>query len=190
MTTTDSVRIINLRPDEQSQRTQTAAVYAAAFASRSSPLSLVEALEELDDLLTPNNINLIALDEHDQVIGWVAAAPGYDGRVWELHPLAVHPAWQGRGVGRALVLALEQRAAAAGGLTLWLGADEFDGLTSVAGIDLYQDLPSRLAQLAAARPHPLGFYLRLGFMPIGFMPDANGLGQPDIFLAKRLSQTQ
>lgn len=184
-----TTRIVELRPDDAHLLTQAAAVYAAAFALRSSPLSLSDALEEAEELLPPDNINLIALGDDDQVVGWIAAVPSYDGRVWELHPLAVHPDRQGQGVGRALVRELEQRAAAAGGLTLWLGADEFDGLTSVAGVDLYTDLPRRLEQLAAARPHPLGFYLRLGFVPIGFMPDANGPGQPDIFLAKRLHQT-
>jgi aminoglycoside 6'-N-acetyltransferase I len=34
--------------------------------------------------------------------------------------------------------------------------------------------------------HPFGFYRRLGFVLVGVLPDANGPGRPDIFLAKRL----
>ena len=34
--------------------------------------------------------------------------------------------------------------------------------------------------------HPYEFYLRLGFRIAGVLPDANGRGKPDIFLAKRV----
>ena len=36
------------------------------------------------------------------------------------------------------------------------------------------------------RDHPYEFYLRVGFRIAGVLPDANGRGKPDIFLAKRV----
>ena len=47
----------------------------------------------------------------------------------------------------------------------------------------------RLAKLAAAQgspPHALEFYRKLGYTLIGVVPDANGYGNPDILMAKRL----
>lgn len=34
---------------------------------------------------------------------------------------------------------------------------------------------------------PHGFYEKLGFMIVGVMPDANGIGKPDIYMAKRVT---
>jgi len=36
------------------------------------------------------------------------------------------------------------------------------------------------------RRHPYGFYQKLGFALVGVLPDANGPGRPDIFMAKRV----
>lgn len=56
----------------------------------------------------------------------------------------------------------------------------------LGGIDLYAALPSALDAVRSWGRHPLPFYERLGFRVIGVMPDANGPGKPDIFLAKKL----
>jgi aminoglycoside 6'-N-acetyltransferase I len=91
-----------------------------------------------------------------------------------------------RGVGRALIDDLERLLASRGAITLWLGSDDLVGETTLGGIDLYAALPHVLAEVRSWGRHPLPFYRRLGFQLVGVMPDANGPGRPDIFLAKRL----
>lgn len=146
-----------------------------------------DARKELRERLVPEN-TLLAAVEGGAVLGLCGMlAPSYDGRVFELHPLAVRQDMRGRGIGRALVAAIEDAAREQGGLTLWLGADDEreGGETSLAGVDLYDDLPGRLAAFAPGR-HQTAFYLKLGFSVIGVMPDASGPGKPDIYMAKRL----
>ena len=100
----------------------------------------------------------------------------------------VRPAQQGRGIGRALVADLEERAKERGGLTLWVGTDDENNRTSLGGIDLYPDVLTHLANLRNLRNHPFGFYQKLGFVVVGVVPDANGWGKPDILMAKRLGE--
>ena len=96
-------------------------------------------------------------------------------------------AYQRQGIGRALVHDLEVHARERGGLTLGAGADDEDGRTTLGDADLYQDLPRQLAAVRNLGGHPYTFYQRLGFSIVGVMPDANGFGKPDIFLAKRIA---
>ena len=44
-----------------------------------------------------------------------------------------------------------------------------------------------MARIRNLKDHPFEFYLRLGFRIAGVLPDANGFGKPDIFLAKRVA---
>jgi aminoglycoside 6'-N-acetyltransferase I len=121
------------------------------------------------------------------VIGWVGGLPEYGGRVWELHPIVVHADFRKKGIGRALVAAFESEAQKRGALTVTLGTDDTAGMTSLAGVDLYSDLPRRLADVRdLGREHPFGFYLKLGYVITGVMPDANGPGRPDIYMSKSL----
>jgi aminoglycoside 6'-N-acetyltransferase I len=93
-----------------------------------------------------------------------------------------------QGIGRALVADLERVVAARGALTLWLGSDDESDETSASGVDLYADVAGAIRGLKTLRgDHPLDFYLRLGFRVTGLMPDANGRGRPDIFLARRVA---
>jgi aminoglycoside 6'-N-acetyltransferase I len=146
---------------------------------------LPEALAEVRDALTPGRVCLGAWRGGD-LLGWVGGIPDYS-HAWELHPLVVRADARGQGVGRALVAALEARARAAGALTLYLGTDDdwATPRTSVGGIDLWADPLVHAARLEPG-PHPAGFYQRVGFSVIGLLPDANGPGKPDIFMAKPL----
>lgn len=101
---------------------------------------------EVSESLEPGRLSLVARDDAGTVLGWVGGLHEY-ARVWELHPLAVAPSQQRRGVGRALVTALEARVADLGGLTLRLGTDDEAlpgtgrGRTSLFGVDLYRGEP-------------------------------------------------
>jgi aminoglycoside 6'-N-acetyltransferase I len=125
-----------------------------------------------------------ALNESNSVLGWIGALPRYRGNVWELHPLVVDPTSRGQGVGRALVLDLEDQVRARGGLTVLLGSDDQTSSTTLSDVDLYDDLPAKLAMAEGSRPHALEFYRKLGYTIIGVVPDASGRGKPDIILGK------
>jgi aminoglycoside 6'-N-acetyltransferase I len=82
---------------------------------------------------------------------------------------------------------LEERVRERGALTLYLGTDD-DGTapgTSAGGVELYPDPLEHAARLEVF-DHPVGFYERLGFVVVGVIPDANGPGKPDIWMAKRV----
>lgn len=149
--------------------------------------TLDDAMQEINDCLSPGNTMLAAL-ENGQVIGWGGIlAPIYNGHVFELHPLVVRTDQRHRGIGRAIVQALEEAARSQGGLTLYLGSDDErdPGETSFADTDLYDHLADKLRDFQPGT-HPAAFYQRLGFQIVGVMPDANGIGKPDIIMAKRL----
>jgi len=144
-----------------------------------------EALQEVREALGEGRICRVALDEDGEVLGWIGGIPSYDGNVWELHPLVVRADIQRRGIGRALVADLEARVRERGAMTIWLGSDDETGMTSVSGVDLYPNVLEHLARIEDLRGHPYSFYQKLGFTIIGVMPDANGPGKPDIYMAKR-----
>lgn len=141
--------------------------------------------EVAETISLPDRFGLAAL-EGDALRGWIGAIRGYSHSL-ELHPLVVDPPFQGQGIGRRLVEALEVRARADGYLALWLGADDDFSGTSLSGVELFPDAFSRAAAVTASRRHPLGFYRRLGFEVVGVIPDANGPGKPDILFSKPLA---
>jgi aminoglycoside 6'-N-acetyltransferase I len=149
--------------------------------------TLDDARREMREALAGGRIALAARGGDGRVLGWIGAISTYDGNVWELHPMVVDGARRRRGIGRALVEALEAEVRARGGGTLYLGTDDEDEMTSVGGVDLYPDVLGRLREIRDVRGHPFGFYRRLGFEVVGILPDANGPGKPDIFMAKRIS---
>jgi aminoglycoside 6'-N-acetyltransferase I len=143
------------------------------------------ALREVRESLGEGRICRVALDESGAVLGWIGGISSYGGNVWELHPLVVRPDLRRRGIGRALVADLEERVRERGSYTLWLGTDDESGMTTLSGVDLYPNVLEHLANIENLRGHPYEFYQRLGFSIIGVMPEANGPGKPDIYMAKR-----
>lgn len=150
---------------------------------------LPSAREEIADL-RQDEYRLWGSWEEDRgvvrLVGLIGGLPGYDGNAWELHPLVVHPECRTRGIGRALVEHLAHAAEEAGAWTLWLGSDDESNQTSLGGRDLYPDPLQALAELEDRQGHPFVFYRKCGFSVVGVLPDANGFGKPDIFLARRL----
>lgn len=145
------------------------------------------ALEEVHDMLAPDRICRAAVDGDGTLLGWVGGQDfGYDGHVWELHPLVVHPDHQGNGIGRVLMEDLENLLRQRGVLTLTLGTDDEDFMTSLAGVDLYEDVWQKIQHIHNLKQHPYSFYQKLGFTITGVLPDANGPGRPDIYMSKRL----
>jgi aminoglycoside 6'-N-acetyltransferase I len=76
-----------------------------------------------------------------------------------------------------------------GGLTLLLGSDDEDGMTTLSGVELYLDVWEHVATLRNLRGHPFEFYQKCGFVIVGLVPDANGIGKPDILMAKRVADS-
>ena len=184
------MRIIDLDPNDQWTIEEVAALLVEGF-KQHSPLAwpdMASALAEVQEALEPGRICRVALDDNGEIAGWVGGISQYNGNVWELHPLVVRPELHGRGIGRALVSDLEQQVQARGGLTITLGTDDEDDMTTLAGVDLYPDVWMHIASIRNLRGHPYEFYQKCGFVIVGVVPDANGLGKPDILMAKRVSR--
>ena len=171
---------------DQGQREQARDILTRALAPWSAYQSKAEAEAEVASFIGNEERLALAALESGAVRGWIGAIRVYD-HGWELHPLVVDPDLHGRGIGRRLVHALEERARAEHVLTLYVGTDDTFQGTNVYGVDLYADLPRHIASIAPDKGHPLVFYRRLGFTIVGLLPDVNGPGKPDILMAKRLS---
>ena len=182
------MRIVDLNPQDSAIIEQVARLLVESFREhwpKAWP-DLDSAIEEVHESFAEDRISRVALDESGDALGWIGGIRQYDGNVWELHPLVVSPATRRQGVGRALVADLEERVIERGGLTIFLGTDDEDDMTSLAGADLYDNLWERLAEIKNLRDHPYEFYQKQGFVIVGVMPDANGRGKPDIYMAKRV----
>jgi len=148
--------------------------------------TMEEGLKEVGEMLEMDRICRVAVDEKGSLLGIIGGIPGYDGNVWELHPLAVQPFLQGQGIGRRLVEDFEAQVRSKGGLTITLGTDDEDGMTSLANTDLYENLWEKIRDIRNLKGHPFEFYQKMGYIISGVVPDANGPGKPDILMAKRV----
>ncbi len=89
-------------------------------------------------------------------------------------------------MARALVNDLEILVRKKGAVTLFFGTDDTANMTSLGGVNLYPGVMEHIANIKNLRRHPYEFYQKLGFVIVGVIPDANGIGKPDIFMAKRV----
>ena len=183
------MRIVSFPSDNQEVIRQAASLLVVAFKEHwpNAWPDLDAALEEVRESLQPDRINRIAMDDDGAVLGWVGAICGYDGNAWELHPLVVAPDHQRKGIGRALVADLEDQVRKRGGITIYLGTDDEDHMTTLSNVDLYPNVLEHILNVRNLRGHPYTFYQKLGYVIVGVIPDANGLGKPDIIMAKRVA---
>ena len=179
-----SIRIVNMTELNEKQLFEAADILHKSL--KEGWPTLLEAQEEIRKRLVPENTLLAAVDS-GVVLGFGGILPSYGGNMCELHPLAVREDMRNRGIGTAIVRALEDAARQKGAYTLWLGADDEkeNGETSLANVNLFDDLPARIKGFQPGT-HQSAFYLKLGYQIIGVMPDANGKGKPDIYMGKRL----
>lgn len=183
--------IIDLPPDNLQIQTEVATLLVDSFRENWPEAwpDLDAGLQEVQDSLQPDRISRIAITDDGRIVGWVGGLPfpGYSGNVWELHPLVVKTSEHGQGWGRRLVADLETCVQQRGGLTLWVGTDDEKKQTSLGCTNLYPNVLDHLVQLKNLRQHPYEFYQKCGFSVVGVMPDANGPGKPDIYMAKAVS---
>ena len=178
--------IENLDGSDVARMSEAARLLHAAFAPLGAWTTIEEAEREVTECVASDRICRAAISENGAVLGWIGAISEYDGLVWQLHPIVVDEAHRGRAIGGALIHDLEIILTARGALTIWAGSDDLVNETSLSGVDLYDGLPDALSSIRSWGHHPLPFYLKMGYKVIGVMPDANGVGRPDIFLGKRL----
>lgn len=186
---TAKASIVNLVPENEKRVCEVAELLVQGFAEgwpQAYP-DLDSALQEVQGFFTPDRISRVAVDGNGTVLGWIGGIRRYNGHVWELHPLVVRKESRHRGVGSALVRDLAEQVKRRGGLTLWLGTDDESNMTSLGGARLFPGVLEHLRQIKNLRNHPYEFYLKLGFEIVGVMPDANGPGKPDIYMAMPLA---
>jgi aminoglycoside 6'-N-acetyltransferase I len=182
------MNIVDLAPNDESAIERVAALLVEGFAADSPKAwpDLAAGLAEVRESFGSDCISRIALDESGEILGWIAGQSHYEGNVWELHPLVVSVHHRGKGIGRALVLDFEERVKERGALTIMLGTDDEDYRTSLGGANLYPNVWEHIAHIRNIRHHPYEFYQKLGYVIIGVIPDANGVGKPDILMAKSI----
>lgn len=182
------MEIISPQPGNEDFMEQAARLLVDAFRENWPDAwpTLEEGLKEVHEMLASERICRAAVDDQGKLLGIIGGIPGYDGLVWELHPLAVQPSLQGQGVGRALVVDFEEQVRLRGALTINLGSDDEDGMTSLSNVDLYENLWEKIRDIRNLKDHPYEFYQKLGYTITGVVPDANGIGKPDILMAKRI----
>ena len=181
------IQIVDVDPNNASMRRQMAQVLLEGFRHPAPDAwpTMDAAEEEVEECLEEGKICIAALDKAANVVGWIGGQYDY-ASVWELHPLVVDPEHHHEGIGRLLVEALETRVKAKEGLTLVLGTDDHIGQTSIYGVDLYPNIWEHIRDLKNVKGHAFGFYQKVGFVVYGLIPDANGIGEHDIMMAKRL----
>jgi aminoglycoside 6'-N-acetyltransferase I len=182
------MEILDLKSLDQRHHQQAASLLIIGFREfwPNAWPTIDHAIEEVQSALCQGKICRAAVSKNDEVLGWIGGIPEYAGNAWELHPLVVHPEYQNRGIGTALMMDLEEQVRRAGAITIYLGSDDESNMTSLAGIDLYPNVVDHITEMKNIHHHPYEFYQKLGYTVVGIIPDANGFGKPDIIMAKRL----
>lgn len=184
----EDFRIVDLNPEDTQliQQTAKVAYEAAQSVSKIWLPSLEDVIEEVQDGFEREDGISRVMMVGNTVAAWIGAFPLF-GKVAEIHPLLVHPVYQKQGLGKRMVANIIDWAQHQGALTLSVSTSDETQATSLSGVDLYKDIGDAIAHFHTVKPHPVGFWLAIGFSIIGVLPDAESKGMPSIMLAKPLS---
>ena len=149
--------------------------------------NITNAKKTILNSIDESKINIIAVDENDNVLGWICGVEQYNPKVWQIQPLVVHKEHQRKGIGKLLVGEFEKVVKLSEGMTIILGIEDKDNRTNLSGIDIYPDIFNKIEHIENLNNHPYEFYIKVGFKIVGVIPDSNGFGNPDIIMAKRVS---
>lgn len=141
--------------------------------------------EEIERIAGKDRVAIAAIDG-ERLIGFVGAIPQYGVTAWELHPLVVEERNRKKGIGAKLCRALETVLKEKGCLTVYLGTDDEFCRTSLSDTSLFENTFEKIRSIRNLSDHPFTFYQKIGYQIVGVIPDANGIGKPDIWLAKSL----
>ena len=177
----DQISILHLKKEDDMHCIQLAQLLAEAFPEAYKD----DAHEEVKRCLDEERIAL-KVTLNGELAGFIGAIPQYGETGWELHPLVVSKKFRGRGLGEKLIIALEKEVVKRGGITIYLGTDDETGETSLSDTDLYEDTYRKIEEIRNLGHHPFSFYMKMGYRIVGVIPDANGFGKPDIWMAKRV----
>ncbi|MBL8100329.1 MAG: GNAT family N-acetyltransferase [Anaerolineales bacterium] len=184
------MKIISLQKENQELINQAAQLLVDAFREHWSEAwqTFEDGLQEIQDIMEEDHILRVAVDDKNNLLGIIGGLSQYDGNVWELHPLAIQPNIQKQGIGKMLVEDFENQVRERGGITILLGSDDEDNMTSLSNVDLYENLFEKITNIKNIKCHPYEFYQKMGYTIIGVIPDANGIGKPDILMAKQVNR--
>lgn len=174
--------IIDLSEEDREKMMQAARLLQESFEAWPT---IESAMREVEESFDEECISRVLVNRDGQVIGWIGGRSQYDGNVWELHPLVVQKDRRNEGLGKKLVMDFEEQVRKRGGVTITLGTDDESNQTNLSNKDLYPSIPSYINEFYA-NDHPANFYVKLGYAIVGVIPDANGIGKPDIIMAKRV----
>ena len=130
------IEIIDLGAAEAARLETAAEILFAAFAPTGSLewRTMDECRREVAECCVSGNLCLGALYD-GKLAGWIGFRPRYGNYTWELHPLAVDPDRERRGVGRALTAEGERCLAARGVGGIILGSDDEAERTTLAAVN-------------------------------------------------------
>lgn len=175
------MQIIELSKETIDYNKQAADLLKEAFPQAYSNCSEAEICKCLGE----DRVAVAAIDG-ETLLGFVGAIPQYGITAWELHPLVVDEKYRSQGIGTILCFTLEGILKEKGCLTIYLGSDDENNSTTLSNTNLFQDTFQKIRNIKNMNEHPFEFYEKNGYQIVGVIPDANGIGKPDIWLAKSL----
>ena len=184
----ENMKIITLTKEDECLVQQAAQILMDAFREHWPEAwpTIKDAQQEILEMLDAERICRAVIDDQRKLLGIIGGIQQYDGHVWELHPLAIQPEMQGRGIGKMLAEDFEEQVSQQGGLTITLGSDDEDHMTSLSDVNLFENLWDQVKNIRNLKHHPYEFYQKMGYVITGVVPNANGNGKPDIIMLKRV----